>query len=436
MIHFQLLGGFRALLDDGQPLRALGRKSECLICLLALSDGLEVTREKAAGIIWSDRGEEQARASLRQELSQIRRVLGSDAITATKRSIRLEPDYVSVDVLKFRANSVVDTTKNLAVAATLYCGPLMAGHDPKSEGFEDWVEAERRTLENEALGATIRLAQHQLNAGDNEQAVKWAEHAIRIDPLREVGHRLAIEALAASGDRTAALAKSADFAALLQAELGVKPTGAMQALNQSLVTGDIAAATVPATAKAPASPLAGLFNGRAAIAVMPFRCLSEAKSDMYFADGITEDVVNGLAVWRWFPVIGRYTSGHASNGAVTIETVARESGARYIICGSVRRSGPRYRVTTELSDAGTGQQLWSQQFDGQADDIFEIQDRISDDIARRIEPEIRRAESKRLYRKKPSELTVWEMLHKARVIKFKSGHAFGTKDDNIWGLCI
>ncbi|MGR3290403.1 MAG: BTAD domain-containing putative transcriptional regulator [Paracoccaceae bacterium] len=430
MINFQLFGGFRALLDNGRPLRALGRKSECLICLLALSDGLEITREKAAGIIWSDRGEDQARASLRQELSQLRRIIGADAINATKRSIRLVPEHLSVDVLKFREHAVVDTTKTLELAAALYTGPLMAGHDPKSEGFEDWVETERRTLENEALGTTIRLAQHHMNAGNTEQAIKWAEHAIRIDPLREVSHRLVIEALAASGDRTAALAKSAEFAALLHSELGVNPTDAMQALNRSLVSGDSVALTQPASAKAPASPLGGLFKGRAAVAVMPFRCLSAAKGDEYFADGITEDVVNGLAVWRWFPVIGRYTSGHASGDVPTVESVARKSGARYVIGGSVRRSGPRYRVTTELSDAGTGQQLWSQQFDGSAEDIFEIQDRISDEIARRVEPEIRRAESKRLYRKKPSELNIWEILHKARVTKFKNGHTYGSPDDN------
>ena len=434
MIHFQLSGGFRALLDDGQPLRTLGRKSECLICLLALSDGLEVTREKAAGIIWSDRADEQARASLRQELSQLRRILGDGAIAATKRSIRLQPEHLSVDVLKFREQAVIDTAETLEAAATLYTGPLMAGHAPKSEGFEDWVEAERRSLENEALGATIRLAQHHMNAGRSAQAVKWAEHAIRIDPLREVSHRLAIEALAASGDRTAALAKSAEFAALMHAELGVNSSEAMQALNQSLISGDLAAA--PAKAKAPASPLGGLFQGRAAVAVMPFRCLSDAKSDVFFADGITEDVVNGLAVWRWFPVIGRYTSGHSSGAPSSVEKVSRDSGARYIIGSSVRRSGPRYRVTTELSDAGTGQQLWSQQFDGSADDIFEIQDRISDEIARRVEPEIRHAESKRLYRKKPSELTVWEMLHQARVIKFKSGHAFGTAEDNVTAMAM
>lgn len=169
---------------------------------------------------------------------------------------------------------------------------------------------------------------------------------------------------------------------------------------------------------------------------MPFRCLSDTKSDVYFADGITEDVVNGLAVWRWFPVIGRYTSGQSGDDSATIQSVSRESGARYVIGGSLRRSGSRYRVTTELSDAGTGQQLWSQQFDGSADDIFEIQDRISDEVARRVEPEIRRAESQRLYRKKPSELNIWETLHKARVIKFSNGHAYGSPEDNVTAMAM
>jgi DNA-binding SARP family transcriptional activator/Tfp pilus assembly protein PilF len=437
MIHFQLFGGFRALQDDRKPLRALGRKSECLICLLVLSDDLEVTREKAAGIIWSDRGEDQARASLRQELSQLRRVLGNEAISSNKRSIRFEPDKITVDVLTFRQNAVVDTIASLEEAAALYSGSLMSGHDSKSEGFEDWIETERRAFENEALGATIRLTQHNLDAGLIDEAVKWSEHAIRIDPLREISHRLAIEALAASGDRTAALAKFADYSALLHTELGVAPTQEMLELNQNLISGqNIAMTTRPAAVKVPASPLGNLFKGRAAVAVLPFRCLSDAKSDVFFADGITEDVVNGLAVWRWFPVIGRHTSGQSGNETASIESISRESGARYVIGGSLRRSGPRYRVTTELSDAGTGQQLWSQQFDGSADDIFEIQDRISDEIARKVEPEIRRAESRRLYRKKPADLTTWELLHKARVIKFQNGHAYGSAEDNVTAMAM
>lgn len=77
----------------------------------------------------------------------------------------LDPKAACVDLLEFRANAVVDTISSLETAAALYTGALMAGHDPKSEGFEDWVEVQRRTLENEALGATIRLAQHHMDAG-------------------------------------------------------------------------------------------------------------------------------------------------------------------------------------------------------------------------------------------------------------------------------
>jgi len=189
-------------------------------------------------------------------------------------------------------------------------------------------------------------------------------------------------------------------------------------------------------ATVPASVLSDLFSGRAAVAVLPFRCLSCEEDDVFFADGITEDVVNGLAAWRWFPVIGRYTTDHYRDAPGAMDIISNETGARYVIDGSVRRSGSRLRVTAELCDAASGQQLWSQHFEGNRDDVFEIQDKISDDIARLVEPEISRAESVRLYRQKPSELSVWEMLHKARVTKFQSGHAFGTKEDNVAAMAI
>ena len=206
MIRFQLFGRFGVQSDDGVQ-QKLRRKSECLICLLALSEGLEATREHAAGLIWSDRGEDQARASLRQELAILRRALGKDVIAATKRSIRLVGDAVSLDAVDFRSHAVVDTPESLEAAATLYAGPLMEGHVSKSEGFEDWIDTERRIFENEALGVMIRLAQHQLKAGHADQASEWAERALRIDPYREASNILVIEALANSGDRAAAVAK-------------------------------------------------------------------------------------------------------------------------------------------------------------------------------------------------------------------------------------
>jgi TolB-like protein/Tfp pilus assembly protein PilF len=184
------------------------------------------------------------------------------------------------------------------------------------------------------------------------------------------------------------------------------------------------------------SVLDNLFNGRSAVAVLPFRCLSNEDDDVFFADGITEDVVNGLAVWRWFPVIGRYSTNHYRDDANAMDSVSQETGARYVIDGSIRRSGTNLRVTAELCDAVSGQQLWSKRFDGKSSDVFKIQDEISDEIARLVEPEISRAESNRLYRQKPSELSLWEILHKARVTKFQSGHAYGTKEDNVTAMAM
>ena len=437
MIDIRLFGGLVIDSNDGPPVAALGRKSECLIGLLALSDGMQVTRQQAAGLIWSDRGEEQARASLRQELSLLRRAIGDDVITTTKQTIGLVSENVSVDVLEFRSLAAVDTTQSLEAAATLYTGALLAGRDSKSEAFEDWIEADRRILEYEALGVMIRLAQHQMEAGLAEEAGKWAEQAIRIDPLRETSHRLAIEALAMAGERAAALAKYAQLEELLKTELGVGPSQPTIELGERLRSGEFAAtAAEPRTSSVPASVLNNLFSGRAAVAVLPFRCMSSADDDVFFTDGITDDVVNGLAAWRWFPVVGRYTTNHYRGEADASGAVSNQTGARYIIDGSVRRSGSQIRVTAELCDAASGQQLWSRRFDRKADDVFEIQDEISDEIARRVEPEIRRAESKRLYRQKPSQLSVWELLHKARVTKFRSGHAYGTKEDNVTAMAM
>lgn len=423
--------------NQGAVVTTLGRKSECLLCFLALSQGMNATREKAAGLIWSDRSDEQARASLRQELSQLRRVLGQDVIEANKQSIWLVPEFVSIDVSEFRSAIRKDTPEHLETAGGLYAGRLLDGHHSKSDGFEEWITSERRILNNEALGVMIRLAQHHLEAGRYDQASQWADRAIQIDPLRETSHCLAIEALAMSGDRAAALAKFSILKNLLETELGVAPTDLTLALGAKLNSGEYSIpATRPAKTTVRVSVLDKLFSGRAAVAVLPFSCLSNAEDDIFFADGITEDVVNGLAAWRWFPVIGRYSTNHYRDANKAMFNVAQETGARYVIDGSIRRDGSNLRVTVELCDAATGQQLWSERIDGKTDDVFKLQDKISDEIARRVEPEISRAESTRLYRQKPSELSLWEILHKARVTKFQNGHAYGSKEDNITAMAM
>jgi DNA-binding SARP family transcriptional activator/Flp pilus assembly protein TadD len=437
MLHIKLIGQFEVRLDQDVSIPALGRKAVSLLCLLALSEKMKVTRDKAAGLIWSDRSEEQARASLRQELSQLRNLLGGEAIAADRQSIWLEPAAVSIDVQNFRLKAVVDRRESLEEAAHLYVGPLLDGHHSKSDGFEEWIAVARSSLENEAIGTMIRLAQNYLKNGQAKQAFSWAERAIGIDPLRESSHCVAIEAMAVSGDRPAALVKLQELEMLLDSELGVSPSKRTLDLLQRLNATEITTLVeeVKDNKETP-SVLADLFSDRAAVAVMPFRCLSKADDDIFFTDAITEDVVNGLALWRWFPVIGRNTTNRYRDVPGAMEIISEKTNARYVIDGSVRRSGSRFRVTVELCDTASGQQLWSERFDGMSDDVLQIQDEISDNIARRVEPEIIRAERDRLYRQKPSDLSDWELLHKARITKYQSGHNYGTVEDNKTAMAM
>jgi len=145
-----------------------------------------------------------------------------------------------------------------------------------------------------------------------------------------------------------------------------------------------------------------------AVAVLPFENLSGDPEQDYFADGLTEDIITALSLWRSFPVIARNSVFAFKGTSPDIRRVGAVLGARYVIEGSVRRSGDRVRVTAQLIDAETGHHVWAERYDRAIDDFFELQDEIADRIAAIIEPALAKAECKRIAAKRPAELAAWE----------------------------
>ncbi len=145
-----------------------------------------------------------------------------------------------------------------------------------------------------------------------------------------------------------------------------------------------------------------------AIAVLPFENLSGDPEQEYFGDGLTEDIITALSLWRSFPVIARNSVFAFKGTSPDIRRVGEELGARYVIEGSVRRSGDRVRVTAQLIEAETGHHVWAERYDRPIDDFFDLQDEIADRIAAVIEPALVRAEGKRIAAKRPSDLAAWE----------------------------
>ena len=145
-----------------------------------------------------------------------------------------------------------------------------------------------------------------------------------------------------------------------------------------------------------------------AIAVLPFANMSGDSEQEFFVDGITEDIITNLSLWRNFPVISRSSSFTYKGKNQNLKHVSKELGARYIVEGSVRKGGNKIRITAQLIDAYEDHHLWSKKWDRNIDDVFEVQDEVSRSIAAQINPTLGNYERERIERSKPNNYSAWE----------------------------
>lgn len=138
------------------------------------------------------------------------------------------------------------------------------------------------------------------------------------------------------------------------------------------------------------------------IAVLPFVNLGADPSQDYLADGVVEDIIAALSQYRWLFVVARNSSFTYKNRVVDVKRIGRELGVRYVLEGSWRKAESRVRITGQLVDASTGAHHWAGRYEGVLDDIFELQDRITESVVGAIAPQLERAEIERA-RRKPTE---------------------------------
>jgi len=152
---------------------------------------------------------------------------------------------------------------------------------------------------------------------------------------------------------------------------------------------------------------------RPSIAVLPFANMSGDPGQEYFADGMVEDITTALSRFKEVFVIARNSSFVYKGRAIDIQQVARELGVRYLLEGSVRKAGNRVRITGQLIDAATRAHLWADHFDGALEDVFALQDRITESVIGALLPTLRRAEIERARRKPPASLDAYDYLLRA-----------------------
>jgi adenylate cyclase len=161
------------------------------------------------------------------------------------------------------------------------------------------------------------------------------------------------------------------------------------------------------------------------IAVLPFDNMSDATENVYFADGIAEDVITELSRYPDLFVAARNSSFTYRGKAARVTDVARELGVHYVLEGSVRRAGNRVRISAQLIDAASGKHLWAQRYDRSLDDLFSVQDDVTQSIVAVLPSRVQTAAFEQSSRKTSSSLDAYDHL-----LRGKYCHHLETADAN------
>ncbi|MGE0552802.1 MAG: tetratricopeptide repeat protein [Gemmatimonadales bacterium] len=413
------------------PVAARGTRGPrlALLALLALSRGRAVTRDKLAALLWPEARPQRARAQLSDTVYLVRAALGDAAILSTGDDLLLNPDAVTSDLATFER---LLAEGQLEAAVGVVAGPLLDGfHLPGAAELDQLLSAERVDLADRYGAALESLAEAAEAEQRHAAAARWWRRLATHDPgSGRVALRL-MRALDAAGDRAGALRLARAHTEFLRKEFDAGPDPDVVASEEQLrhtprprrpaavATPEPAAdAEPPAPAPAgrpdargssrrrlrwvlAATPLVvlGLWwsaprlsrqaaarsAGGSSVAVLPFANLSADPEHTYFSDGLSEQVISALSRVENLRVAARSSSFALRNGSLDVRAIGDTLGVQTVLEGAVRRNGGRLRVTARLSDATTGYQLWSAQYDREMADAFAVQDEIARDIARALE---------------------------------------------------
>ncbi|HEY2661661.1 MAG TPA: BTAD domain-containing putative transcriptional regulator [Caulobacteraceae bacterium] len=377
--RLRLLGAFRLAGSDGRAIAITNRRARALLAVLAFAPEQSATRERLCGLLWSDRGEAQARASLRQCILELKTVLTGaqlDILEVDREQISLKADALAcdaVDLERALAGEDVDAAVGLLASA----GAVRLLEDLELDGlYRDWLDQTRARLDQSIGDAVLGQLERLEARGDWPRIKSLAEAYLRRDPTDEAVVAAAIRSDVAVGAPSAAHRRFRTLQDALAKDIGAEPGAAVREALAGLIAppagdgGDTGAGHGPIQA-AP----------QRLLAVLAFDNLSTDREMDYFSDGVSEEILQALARTTDLKVIARASSFQFRGRDKVTATVAARLRASHLLDGSVRRSGDRVRIAAALVDCSTETTVWSGRFDGDLSDMFALQDKIAAAVA-------------------------------------------------------
>jgi adenylate cyclase len=392
--------------EGGQPIELHAKKAGALLAYLAVEHGRPITRERLATLLWGGTSDERARHNLRQALSKIRRTCGS-IVLSEGESVAIDRAACTIDVVEFEGLANSNDPDTLTNCLNLYRGELLDGPQPSGIEYEEWLRDARERLRGIVCDTIDRLAGILIEQKNYDEAMNVLRRRLLMDSACEPAHRKLMELLASSGRRSDALRQYQTCVGALERELGAEPSPETQAAYRailSIVEGEIEPTT---THRSQATE--SLESDGPVVAVLPFDNLS-GEEDAYFVDGITEDITTALSCFHSLQVIARGSSFVYRGGDVPEHEIAMALGAQFLVRGSVQRAGGKVRINVRLLDGAKGINLWGHRYDRDFEDVFEVQDEITETVVSTLAGRVEDAELARAQAAPAERLEAYDIL--------------------------
>lgn len=422
MLKITLLGGCRLLASDGTDVTPRARKTRGMVAFLALAPGGSATREKLAGLLWSDRQEEQARGSLRQSVTELRaafRGRDEEALQVDRDSLHIRLDKVWIDARELE-RLAVGTPEDRRQVIALYGGDLLADIGSIGGPFDDWLYSERAFRRDTALNAMASLLRERLAAGDVVDAEAMARAVLTIDPAHEEAHRAVMESYARRGDKSSALRQFQIATETLKRVLDAKPGPATVTLYERIKGDRLTGGETGLGASGADEQHADERAAQLSVAVLPFRNIGGDPGQDYLGDGLADEIVDGLSRFRWLSVIASGSTGMYRGVEADPRDVGRRLNVRYAVEGAVRRSAERVRIAVRLVDCDDGHTVWSDMRVASFAEVFELENEIVREIVGQLDPKLLQAEIDRVRRRPPENRNAYDSVLRAVPLMYQA----------------
>ena len=430
LVRLRLIGQMEAWTFRSESVLPHGRKTRALLAILALSLPRSMLRGRLAEMLWSRRPDDQARASLRQEVHRLLEALepaGGQILIITRDHLGLRPGTVWVDVEEVLKASIAKPA-----ALSLLDGELLEGLDGVDPSFDAWLTTERERLHDRARGLAESLL---VQKSDPVDVIPAAQQLLAIDRTHEGAWRALMRAYARRGERGMAIQAFERCRSVLTDLLDAQPSEETHhVLAEIRAVGPIAAPPKAAEpppptraeprlmrsieAREPREPRAertqNLPRGGARIGVLPLQMMGTSEEEAHLSTGLADEITSALARFRWMFVVSSGSLARFAAGSRDETAIRRNFSIDFLLDGTVLRTGGRLRISLRLLDLRAGNQMvWDRRFERDSDDLLTLQDDIAAEVVAQIDPEILLIEAQRVISRPPQDPSAYDLVLRA-----------------------